>query len=383
MTTKLIAIPKVPKQDVQQKDVPKQAVPKQDIHKQAVPKLDQDGHQQVDPAEYLAVFPEYPPRDDMNNPIYLHEPSHMRSLAIHFGRDETTFVMSEVPVSTSARIQREHRRPDLMVAFDCDRDLLIRQKGYATMTQGKPPDLVLEVASESTGSVDYTDKRAEYAGYGIPEYWRFDPSGGNYHDAALAGDRLVGGEYERIEIEPLDGLNCRGYSAVLGLWLYWEDHQLRWLDPETGRYLRTHDEEYDRAEFEAFARRQAELHVVREEHDRRQAETRAEQEAQARHEAELRASYEAYIRRQAENRASQAENRASQAENRAAAEAQTRQQAQALADAAETRATQAQARAEAAEAQAAAETQARQQAQAELQRLQAQLDALSHPNNHD
>ena len=311
MTTKLIA---APKQDVQQKDVPKQAVPKLN---------------QVEPAEYLAVFPEYPPRDDMNNPIYLHEPSHMRSLAIHFGRDETTFVMSEVPVSTSARIQREHRRPDLMVAFNCDRDLLIRQKGYATMTQGKPPDLVLEVASQSTGEVDYTDKRDEYAGYGIPEYWRFDPSGGNYHDAALAGDRLMNGEYERIEIEPLDGTNCRGYSAVLGLWLYWEDNQLRWLDPETGRYLRTHDDEYDRAELEAFARRQAELHVVREEHDRRQAETRAEQEAQARYEAELRASYEAYIRQQAETRAAQEAQARQQAELRAAQEAQARQQAEA------------------------------------------------------
>ena len=343
MTTKLIEAPKVPKQDV---------------------------YQQVDPAEYLAVFPEYPPRDDMNNPIYLHEPSHMRSLAIHFGRDETTFVMSEVPVSTSARIQREHRRPDLMVAFNCNRDLLIRQKGYATLTQGKPPDFVLEVASESTGAVDYTDKRDEYAGYGIPEYWRFDPSGGNYHDAALAGDRLVDGEYERIEIEPLGGLNCRGYSAVLGLWLYWEDHQLRWLDPETGRYLRTHDEEYDRAELEAFARRQAELHVVREEHDRRQAETRAEQEAQARYEAELRASYEAYIRQQAENRATQAENRATDAEARA--------------DQAENRADQAENRADQAEAHAAQEAHAhqqeahaRQQAEAEIQRLRAQLDALN------
>ena len=278
MPTKLIA---VPKQDVQQQDFPKQ-----------------DIHQQVDPAEYLAVFPEYPPRDDMNNPIYLHEPSHMRSLAIHFGRDETTFVMSEVPVSTSARIQREHRRPDLMVAFNCNRDLLIRQKGYATLTQGKPPDFVLEVASESTGKVDYTDKRIEYASYGIPEYWRFEYSGGDYHDAALAGDRLVDGEYERIEIEALDGLNCRGYSAVLGLWLYWEDHRLRWYDPKAGRYLRTHDDEYDRAELEAFARRQAELRVIQEEHDRRQAETRAGQEAYARQqEAQARRQAEAEIQR--------------------------------------------------------------------------------------
>ena len=302
---------------------PKQDVPKQDVLKQ------------VDPAEYLAVFPEYPPRGDMNNPIYLHEPSHMRSIAIHFGRDETTLVLSEVPISPSATIRREHRRPDLVVAFNCDRDLLIRQKGYATRTQGKPPDFVLEVASQSTGEVDYTDKRDEYAGYGIPEYWRFDPSGGDYHDAALAGDRLVNGEYKRIEIEALDGLNCRGYSAALGLWLYWEDYRLRWYDPKAGRYLRTHDEEYDRAELETYARQQAELRAIhaetrainaenradladarasqqayerwQEAQARQQAESRAEQEAQARRQAESRAEQEAQARRQAELRAEQSE----------------------------------------------------------------------------
>ncbi len=94
------------------------AAPKQDVHQQD---------------ERLAVFPEYPPRDDMNNPIYIHEPSRMRSLAIHFGRNETTLVMSEVSTYTSATTRREYRRPDRIVAFNIDRDLLIRQKGYSIL----------------------------------------------------------------------------------------------------------------------------------------------------------------------------------------------------------------------------------------------------------
>ena len=273
MTTKAIAVPKVPKQDVRQKDGHKQDANRQD--------------------EYLAVFPEYPPRGDMNNPIYLHESSHMRSLAIHFGRDETTLVMSEVPISTTATIRREHRRPDLIVAFNCDRDLLIRQKGYSIATQGKPPDFALEVASESTGEVDYTDKRDEYESYGIPEYWRFDSSGGDYHDAALAGDRLVDGRYEPIGIQEMGGLSRRGYSAVLDLWLCWEDNRLRLFDAKTEEYLRTHDEEYDRAELEAYERRQAEMRAAL-------AETRAERESYERQLAEMRAEY-------AENRAEYAE----------------------------------------------------------------------------
>ena len=266
MTTKLIDAPKAPKQDEHR----------------------QDGH-----AEYLAVFPEYLPRGDMNNPLFLHESSHMRSLAIHFGRDEATLVMSEVPISTTATIRREHRRPDLIVAFNCNRDLLIRQKGYSIATQGKPPDFALEVASESTGEVDYTDKRDEYESYGIPEYWRFDSSGGDYHDAALAGDRLVDGRYEPIEIQEIDGPSRRGYSAVLDLWLCWEDRRLRLFDAKTEEYLRTHDEEYDRAELEAYERRQAEMRAAL-------AETRAERESYERQLAEMRAEY-------AENRAEYAE----------------------------------------------------------------------------
>ncbi len=310
MVTKLIAAPKVPKQDVQQQV-------------------------EVEQDEYLAVFPEYPPRGDMNNPFYLHEPSHMRSLAIHFGRDETTFVMSEVPVSTSATIRREHRRPDLMVAFDCDRELLISQNGYSIVTQGKPPDFVLEVASESTGEVDYTEKRDEYESYGIPEYWRFDSSGGDYHDAALAGDRLVDGKYEPIEITVVDALSRYGYSEVLDLWLCWEDRRLRLFDAKAGAYLRTHDEEYDRAELEAYERRQAELRAI-------QAELRADEERDLRLQEE-------YERRQAEIRAQQAEIRAQQAETRADQEALARRQ----------------------------EAAARQQAEAEARNLRAQLDALT------
>ncbi len=282
----------------------------------AVPK--QDVHQQDEPAEYLAVFPEYPPRGDMNNPIFLHEPSHMRSIAIHFGNYESTFVLSEVPISPYATIRRENRKPDLIVTFDCDRDLLIRQKGYSILAQGKPPDFVLEVASESTGVVDYTDKRRDYANCGIPEYWRFDPSGGFFHEVALAGDRLVEGEYLPIEIQVVGDRTYRGYSKVLGLWVYWDERQLRWFDPKTGQFLRTHDEEYARAELEAYERQRAELRAVEAETRAESAETRAESAEIIAEYAEQRANQETLARQQAQTRAEQAEQRAEQfeAENR-------------------------------------------------------------------
>ena len=318
MTTKLIAPPK--------QDVPKQA----------------------EPAEYLAAFPEYPPRGDMNNPIFLHEPSHMRSIAIHFGNYESTFVLSEVPISPYATIRRENRKPDLIVTFDCDRDLLIRQKGYSILAQGKPPDFVLEVASESTGVVDYTDKRDDYASYGIPEYWRFDPSGGFFHEVALAGDRLVEGKYEPIEIQVVGDRTYRGYSEVLGLWVYWDERQLRWFDPKSEQFLRTHDEEYQRAELEAYERQRAELRAVQAETRAIEAETRAESAEIIAEFAETLAAQEAHARQQAQTRAEQAEHRAAQEAHARQQEAHARQQAELRAE----------------------------QSEAETRRLRAELDAL-------
>ena len=129
------------------------------------------------------------------------------------------------------------------MVHDCDIALVDEQGGYAIDRQGKAPDFVLEVASRSTGEVDYTDKRRDYERFGIGEYWRFDPSGGEYHDAALAGDLLVDGVYEPIEIEDLGEGHLRGYSEALGLYVCWEDGRLRFFNPGTESYLDTHEEE--------------------------------------------------------------------------------------------------------------------------------------------
>ncbi len=192
------------------------------------------------------AFPEFAPRDDMNNPLYLHSPAHQASLARHLGFPETTLVLCEVPVGwRPSGDQRVVLIPDLLVAFNINPDDVIRANGYSVDIIGKPPDFALEVASPSTGVRDYTLKRRRYAEFGIPEYWRFDPSGGEYHDVALAGDRLGIGRYDSIEIDTISDDVFRGHSAVLGMDICWEYGQLRFYDPSEGRYLPTFDEEAD------------------------------------------------------------------------------------------------------------------------------------------
>ena len=131
--------------------------------------------------------------------------------------------------------------PDIVVAFGVNPGEIISDNGYIIDDVGKPPDFVLEVASRSTGRRDYTVKRERYARFGVGEYWRFDHTGGQYHDAPLAGDVLVGDQYVPITLagdRPGKMLGMlSGYSEVLDLYLCWDHGNLRFYDPKTDEFL--------------------------------------------------------------------------------------------------------------------------------------------------
>ncbi len=93
--------------------------------------------------------------------------------------------------------------PDCVVAFGVDARRIFDTNGYVISEVGKPPEFVLEVASKTTGRRDYEVKRGIYAEMGVLEYWRFDWTGGRYHDAPLAGDSLSGSVYTPFPIEEL------------------------------------------------------------------------------------------------------------------------------------------------------------------------------------
>lgn len=189
----------------------------------------------------LGEFPEPPPREDMQNFDFLHKPSHPSALDLHFsGRD--AMITGEAPLGWRAGRGVDFVVPDLLIAFGADARVLRAQNGYSINHQGKPPDFVLEVASVSTARNDYTSKRVDYAAFGIPEYWRFDPTGGRRHDAPLAGDTLVDGVYRPIEIIQRDESHLWGHSQVLDLDLCWENGELNWWDPAAGSYFSTYEE---------------------------------------------------------------------------------------------------------------------------------------------
>lgn len=188
-------------------------------------------------------FPERIPRQEMQNSVHLDLPGYQTALHLHFGGADTTLVISEAALGWNLSQREGIRHPDLMIAFNVDRASAIRAQGISIDNTGKPPEFVMEIASKRTARNDYGRKREGYARYGVPEYWRLDPTGEERYPEPLAGDRLAGNEYQPIAIEQTgDGL-YRGHSDVLNLDVCWEHGQLRWYDPVAQAYIMTHTDE--------------------------------------------------------------------------------------------------------------------------------------------
>jgi Uma2 family endonuclease len=225
-------------------------------------------------------LPDPPQRepDEMTQFDQLSKTGNTYHLARHFGNPETTLVEADRwMIAHPSEDRTRARRPDLMVAFHVAPADYEASNGYIVSEQGKPPDFVLEVASESTASIDVGAKRDDYAALGILEYWRFDKTG-EFHGARLAGDRLVDGAYQPIPIDELDDAVLQGYSPALNLILRWERGQLGWYDPATEQHIATLDSEHS-ARIAAEARAEnAEARAVAAEARIRELEQRLQQQ---------------------------------------------------------------------------------------------------------
>ena len=149
-------------------------------------------------------------------------------------------VYSEGRPDADGRVRPETVAPDVLVAFGVGERL---RDSYVMWQEDKPPDFVLEIASESTWKRDRDEKPARYASLGVGEYFLYDPVGGRL-EPRLQGYALHGGRYRRLREKRL-GNGERGVcSPVLGLcaWLRGPRQELRWYDPVTGRDLEDYDE---------------------------------------------------------------------------------------------------------------------------------------------
>ena len=192
------------------------------------------------------MLPDPPRIPDMQQELQLRGIA--TALALYFKKRDDVIVAGLGYLRHDATNESERYAPDCVVAFGVDPAAIVARNGYVISEVGKPPDLVIEVASKSTGKRDYTIKRDAYARYRAREYWRSDESGGRWHDAALAGDTLVDGKYVPIEIIQDEDGRFWGYSAVLDLHVCWDDGRTRFYDAKTSRFLPDYIEADDERE---------------------------------------------------------------------------------------------------------------------------------------
>ena len=173
--------------------------------------------------------------------------------------------------------------PDVMLAYGV---ALPPRTPYLLWEAGKPPDLVMEVASPSTVKpADQTFKHRLYRRLGIAEYWQYDPHG-NLLDPRLQGWSLHAGRYEPLAslYDPEQDATMI-YSEVLDT--YWGSldarDELRLWNPQEDAWILASLEEAERAD-------QAEARAAQEAGRADQAEARAAQEAERANQAEARAA---------------------------------------------------------------------------------------------
>lgn len=141
--------------------------------------------------------------------------------------------------------------PDVFVVFGVSNQ---PRRTYRLWEEGKAPDVVFELTSQSTRQKDQGEKRYLYEELGVREYFLFDPLG-EYLQPPLRGFRLEEGYYAPLKPEPLPEGEWQLKSEALGLLLHTAGRALRLYDPARGEYLRTYAEE-------AAARREAETRAA-------------------------------------------------------------------------------------------------------------------------
>ena len=175
--------------------------------------------------------------------------------------------------------------PDCYVVLDLSMESIEsieRNNVYLVWEVGKAPDFILEIGSKSTSDADLGRKRDLYARLGVSEYWRYDSTGGEFYGEPLVCERLVDGEYHRIEMHDEDDDSVWSHSNALNLDLWWIGGELRFWDPAARDWLLSHEEEQDgrlaaeeRAEAAEDGRLAAEERAEAAENSRLAAEERA------------------------------------------------------------------------------------------------------------
>jgi Uma2 family endonuclease len=203
----------------------------------------------------------------------------IESLKAHWSERSGYYVGGNMFVHYDPTNTRRSRGPDFFLVLDVDDR---ERKSWVVWQEGmRFPDVIIELLSDSTRTIDKGDKKQLYARlFRTAEYYLYDP-----YSHEFLGYRLQGTDYQEVEPDA----EGRMYSAVTGLSLGVREGWLRWFTTD-GTVLpipqELAEQERQRAEQE---RQRAEQEHQRAEQEHQRAEQehqRAEQERQRAQRAE-------------------------------------------------------------------------------------------------
>jgi Uma2 family endonuclease len=158
-------------------------------------------------------------------------------------RDQQVYIASDLLVYYEEGTPSKFVVPDCFVVLDCKPG---RRRTFQTWNEKRVPNVVFEVTSRGTSSIDIVDKPVIYERMGVQEYFLYDPTA-SYLEPPLQGYRMTNGSLHQIA-----EANGRIRCETLGVELFLREHDLVIVDKETGV------EQLTRADAEELAREQAE-----------------------------------------------------------------------------------------------------------------------------
>ena len=136
--------------------------------------------------------------------------------------------------SQKKRKTEDYRGPDFFVVLDTERKT--RKSWVVWAEDGKYPNVIVEILSDSTANTDRDLKKKLYQDtFRTPDYFGFDP-----YTLEFAGFHLLDGKYQPLEPNNQGHL----WSQQLGLYLGIYQGLLRFFTPE-GELVPTPEEEAD------------------------------------------------------------------------------------------------------------------------------------------
>jgi Uma2 family endonuclease len=177
-----------------------------------------------------------------------------------------------------ARHKRKFLGPDVFVVVDVPQR---SRKSWVAWQEGKCPDVVIELLSETTAKQDKGSKKLVYQNeLRVPEYFWFDP----FNPDDWAGFVLQEGVYQPLAVDEQGRLPCQRLGLTLVRWhgVYWglEMTWLRWAYPDGHLLLTEAEAARQLLEQERQRLEQERQRVAQEQQRAEQEQQRAEQEQQ-------------------------------------------------------------------------------------------------------